>query len=568
MSPARQVQLTLVGIFLGIFLAALDQTIVATALPRIVQDLGGVDKYAWVATSYLLASTVGVPIFGRLADLVRAKVLLFWAVLIFLAGSALSGLSPSMNALIGFRGLQGIGGGALFAVAVTTIGLLIPPRERGRIQGAFGAVFGIASIVGPWLGGVLTDHLSWRWVFYINMPVGAVALWFIARYMPASAAPSRHRFDYLGAAALVLWTVPLLLALSWGGTTYPWTSPTELGLFGLAGLGLVLFVWVETHVAEPLFDLSLFVNPIFRYASLALFFFGAAFLSAMFFLPLYLIQVKGISATSSGLTLMPLTLGAVFGSVAGGQLASRTGRYKPWMLIGNLWLLLNFLAMHYLIDLNTPLWLVLALMVSMGLGLGPSMPLYTLAVQNSVEPARMGTASSATQFFRQIGSTLGTALLGAILAASLQSAIQSHLPSGVEAGGGVSMRDPAAIERQFAESERATFEEVRRALEGDQQAIAKLKASPFFPEDFKAMLGRPVPPALRETILKRVQDALTARMEALKAEMQKALDLAIVEAIRKVYLYGAGFVLLGLLATLLIPDAELKGKAHLAPAGE
>ncbi len=567
MSPARQVQLTLVGIFLGIFLAALDQTIVATALPRIVQDLGGVDKYAWVATSYLLASTVGVPIFGRLADLVRAKVLLFWAVLIFLAGSALSGLSPSMNALIGFRGLQGIGGGALFAVAVTTIGLLIPPRERGRIQGAFGAVFGIASIVGPWLGGLLTDHLSWRWVFYINMPVGAVALWFIARYMPAAAAPSRHRFDYWGAATLILWTVPLLLALSWGGTTYPWTSPTELGLFALAALGLGLFVWVETHVPEPLFDLTLFQNPIFRYASLALFFFGAAFLSAMFFLPLYLIQVKGISATSSGLTLMPLTLGAVFGSVAGGQLASRTGRYKPWMLIGNLWLLLNFLAMHYLIDLDTPLWLVLALMVSMGLGLGPSMPLYTLAVQNSVEPARMGTASSATQFFRQIGSTLGTALLGAILAASLQGAIQSHLPAGFK-GGSISMRDPTAIEKRFAESERATLEELRRALNGDREAVAKLKANPLLPEDFKAMLGRPVPPALRETILKRVQDALKARMEALKAEMQKALDLAIVEAIRKVYLYGAGFVLLGFLATLLIPDAELKGQAHLAPAGD
>ncbi len=567
MSPARQVQLTLVGIFLGIFLAALDQTIVATALPRIVQDLGGVDKYAWVATSYLLASTVGVPIFGRLADLVRAKVLLFWAVLIFLAGSALSGLSPSMDALIGFRGLQGIGGGALFAVAVTTIGLLIPPRERGRIQGAFGAVFGIASIVGPWLGGLLTDHLSWRWVFYINMPVGLVALWFIARYMPAAAPPSRHRFDYWGATALVLWTVPLLLALSWGGTTYPWTSPTELGLFALVALGLVLFVWVETHVREPLFDLTLFGNPIFRWSSVALFFFGAAFLSAMFFLPLYLIQVKGISATSSGLTLMPLTLGAVLGSLAGGQLASRFGRYKPWMLIGNLWLLANFLAMHYVIDLGTPLWLVLALMVSMGLGLGPSMPLYTLAVQNSVEPARMGTASSATQFFRQIGSTLGTALLGAILAASLQSAIQSHLPPGFQ-GGSISMRDPTAIERKFAESEKATLEEVARALAGDPAAVAKLKKSPLFPEEMKQMLGRPVPESLRRTVLERVKAGLEARMKALKEEMQKALDLAIVEAIRKVYLYGAGFVLLGFLATLFIPDAELKGKAHLAPAGD
>ncbi len=552
--------LTLVGVFLGIFLAALDQTIVATALPRIVAELGGVEKYAWVATSYLLASTVAVPIFGRLADLVKSRTLLFWAVLVFLLGSALSGLAPSMDALVLFRGLQGLGGGALFAVAVTVIGLLIPPRERGRIQGAFGAVFGIASIVGPWLGGLLTDHLSWRWVFYINMPVGAVALWFIARYMPATPPPSRHRFDLAGAIALVLWTVPLLLALSFGGTTYAWTDPIELGLFALAALGLLFFVWVESRVREPLFDLSLFQNPVFRYASAALFFFGAAFLSAMFFLPLYLIEVKGISATHSGLTLLPLTFGAILGSLGAGTLASRTGRYKAWMLAGNAWLLLNFLAMHRVIALDTPLWLVLLLMVSMGLGLGPSMPLYTLAVQNAVDPARMGTASSATQFFRQIGSTLGTALLGAVLAASLQSAITAHLPPGAKAEG-LSLRDPTAIERRFEASLAETLALVERALEGDPQAIAKLRENPLFPEEMKQMLGRPVPPGFKDRILARVKSLLEARLEEIQREMKAALDQAIVEAIRRVYLYGAGFVLFGFFFTLLLPDAELKGRA-------
>ncbi len=559
----RTTRLTLIGIFLGIFLAALDQTIVATALPRIVEELGGIDKYAWVATSYLLASTIAVPIFGRLADLVRAKVLLFWAILIFLLGSALSGLAPSMEALVAARGLQGIGGGALFAVAVTVIGLLIAPRERGRIQGAFGAVFGIASVVGPWLGGLLTDHLSWRWVFYINMPVGAVALWFLWRYMPGIRPPSRHRFDYLGAATLVLWTMPLLLALSWGGSTYPWTSPIELSLFALAAAGLVLFVWVETHVKEPLFDLTLFQNPVFRWAVVALFFFGAAFLSAMFFLPLYLIQVKGISATQSGLTLLPLTLGAIVGSLGAGQLATRTGRYKPYMLAGNVWLLLNFLAMHYVIALDTPLWLVLALMVSMGLGLGPSMPLYTLAVQNSVDPSRMGTASSATQFFRQIGSTLGTALLGAVLAASLQGAIQAHLPGGAEVGS-LSMRNPAAIEKRFEASLNATLKTVKKALDGDPEAIATLKQNPLFPEEMKQMLGRPVPASYKQQILERVKAALQTRMEALKKEMQAAVNEAIVTAIKKVYLYGSAFVLFALVATLFIPDAELKREAALA----
>ncbi len=559
MSERRRTILTLLGVFLGLFLAALDQTIVATALPKIVEDLGGVDKYAWVATSYLLASTVAVPVFGRLADLVNSRTLLFWAIVVFLLGSALSGLSPTMEALVGFRALQGLGGGALYAVAVTIIGLLIPPRERGRFQGAFGAVFGVASIVGPWLGGLLTDHLSWRWVFYINMPVGAVALWFIWRFMPSVPPRSRHRFDYLGALLLVAWTVPLLLALSLGGTTWGWTSPQELLLFAAAALGLVLFVWVETRVPEPLFDLSLLKNPVFRWAAAALFFFGPAFLSAMFFLPLYLIEVKGISATHSGLTLVPLTFGAIAGSIAGGQLASRTGRYKPYMVAGNLWLLLNFLAMHYLLDLDTPLWLVLLLMTSMGLGLGPSMPLYTLAVQNSVEPERMGTASSATQFFRQIGSTLGTALLGAVLAASLQSAIQRHLPPGAEAGN-FSLRDPTAITKSFEQSEAELLKTLERALAGDPEAVQALKENPLIPADWKGMLGRPVPDAMREKVLEKAKAAIQRRLSELKKEMKAALDQAIVVAIKKVYLYGAGFVLLAFFFTLLIPDAELRSR--------
>ncbi|MFS8639399.1 MAG: MFS transporter, partial [Symbiobacteriaceae bacterium] len=300
-------RLAVIGVMLCLFLAALDQTIVSTALPRIIEELHGLDLYAWVATSYLLASVVGLPIFGRLTELMAGKWVFPIAAVIFLAGSALAGLSPGMEALIAFRGVQGFGGGGLFATAITTIGLLYPPRERGRIQGVFGAVFGLSSVIGPWVGGLLTDHLSWRWVFYVNMPVGAVALYFLMRHMPALAPERRSSFDVPGALAMTLWTVPLILACSWGGSTYPWGSPQVLGLFALAAVGLVLFVVVERRSAQPLFDLSLFANPTFRWAVLALLFFGGTFLGSVMFLPLYLVQVKGFSASNSGLALTPLT---------------------------------------------------------------------------------------------------------------------------------------------------------------------------------------------------------------------------------------------------------------------
>jgi len=561
--------LTLVGVFLGIFLAALDQTIVSTALPRIVQDLGGMDKYAWVGTSYLLASTISVPIFGRLSDLVSSRSLLLWAIGIFLVGSALSGLSGSMDQLIAFRAIQGVGGGALFAVATTTIGLLFSPRERGRYQGLFGAVFAVASVIGPWLGGLLTDHLSWHWVFYINMPVGALALYFIVLHMPRLQPASKHRFDLGGAVTLALWTVPLLLATSWGGHEYAWTSPVILGLFAAAAVGLAIFYYVETHTAEPLFDLTLLANPVFRWASVALFFFGAAFLSAMFFLPLYLIQVKGISATLSGLTITPLTLGAIIGAIGSGQLASRWGRYKPLMIAGMSWLLLNFLAMHWIIKVDTPLWQVLALMVSMGLGLGPGMPLFTLAVQNAVPPERLGTASSATQFFRQIGSTIGIALMGAVLAASLQSELTANLPTQfqnakVDIG---QMRDPAAFGKQMEAEFEKVLDLLDKALSGDQQAKQELLASPMLSDDLKRMLAGPTPPPqYKEMILNKVKGVLQKQADELNAKMTEALNLAITEAMRQVYLYAAILVVLGLLATLLIPDQKLSGKTGFKPA--
>jgi EmrB/QacA subfamily drug resistance transporter len=422
----RETLLTLIGIFAGIFLAALDQTIVATALPRIVQDLGGTRLYAWVATSYLLSSTVAIPIFGRLIDLYESRKVLLSAVAIFLVGSALSGLSPNMHALIAFRGLQGIGGGALFAVAISVIGLLIPPRERARIQGFFGAVFGLSSVIGPLLGGWLTDHFSWHSIFYINLPIGAVAFYFILRYMPPTRPDTAHRFDFPGAITLVIWSVCLMLALSWGGNIYPWNHPIIVGLLAAAALDFALFYYVQKTSRQPLFDLKLLGNPVFRFASLALFFLGSVFMVSILFLPLYLVRVKGVSATHSGMILIPLTLGVVAGSTLGGRLAGIFGRYKAVLLTANVCLLASLLAMHFLVRNNASMGAMIAVMVLIGLSVGPGLPLYTLSVQNSVDRKRMGTASSAIQFFRQIGSSLGVALMGAVLARQFQRVPDAH----------------------------------------------------------------------------------------------------------------------------------------------
>ncbi len=493
---ATERRIALVGIFLCMFLSALDQTIVATALPRIVQDLGGTTLYAWVATSYLLASTIALPVAGRLVDMVSPKYILIVAASVFLVGSALSGLSANMDQLIAFRAIQGLGGGAIFAVASSVIGLLYPPRERGRIQGLFGAVFGIASVIGPYLGGLLTDSFSWRYVFYVNMPFGAVALYVLLAHMPTLAPRRRQAFDFGGVASLLLWTVPMLLALSWAGSTYAWLSPQVLGLFALTAVGLALFYYLETHSASPLFDLSLLKLPVFTWAGVATLLFGAAFLGSVLFLPLYLVMARGISPEQSGLTLTPLTFGVVVGSFLAGQAASRLGRYKGLVVGSTLLAAVVFALLYHVLTTTIPIATLLAILVALGIGLGPSFPLYTLAVQNAVRRDQIGVASSGNMFLRQIGSAIGAAVMGAVLVSAIKAQMAAHLPASVRAASAsasasfssANLESRAQMRAQVMGGFRTVAGEVKAALDGSAAAYSHLSHGSTLPASYRRAL--------------------------------------------------------------------------------
>ena len=427
----------LTGILLALFLGALDQTIVATALPKIVEDLGGLTRYAWVATAYLLASTVMVPIYGKLADMVSRKSIELFAISLFLLGSFLCGLAgkfgslpvlgDGMNQLIFFRAIQGLGGAGLFALTFIIIADLYPPSVRGKYQGFVGATFGIASIFGPLIGGGLTDYGSnlisgiegWRWIFYVNLPFGTIALWFIAVKMPKfKPVENKQKLDYLSAILLPAGLLPLVLALQLDKNDYPWNSTTTLLLFAISIINLVLFVAQCSKSPNPVLDLSLFKNKVFSIGNIALFFLGASFLNMLIFLPLFMVNVIGVSATKAGISLIPLSIGTVFGAILGGQLISWLGRYRMLMLTSNIILLVGVYLLSSMSS-NISYSSATLYMVVCGLGLGPSFPLYTIAIQNAVDVRKLGQATSASQFARQIGGTIGVAIMGTVLTLAL-----------------------------------------------------------------------------------------------------------------------------------------------------
>ena len=409
----RQVLVVFSGLMLGMLLAALDQTIVATALPTITGELGGLNHLSWVVTSYLLASTVSTPLYGKLGDLYGRKRLFQIAILVFLAGSVLCGLSRSMGQLIAFRAVQGVGGGGLMVLAQAIIADVVSPRERGRYMGYFGAVFGTAMVGGPLVGGFLTDQVSWRWVFYVNIPLGILALLVTGAVLPTTVRDRRPRIDYLGAALLTAAVTCIVLLTTWGGTEHEWGSPpiVSLGAAALVLLGVLLAV--ERRTEEPVVPIHLFSSRSFNVATSVSFIIGVAMFGAISFLPLFLQVVKGSSATSSGLLLLPLMAGLFAASTTSGQITARTGRYKVFPVAG---CGAAAVAMFLLstMDRGTPQALVTAFMVLLGIGIGLTIQTMVLAVQNAVGRGDLGVATSSVSFFRSMGGSLGVALFGAL----------------------------------------------------------------------------------------------------------------------------------------------------------
>ncbi|MBA3489435.1 MAG: MFS transporter [Longispora sp.] len=412
---------------LGMLLAALDQTIVGTALPTIVGKLGGLEHYSWVVTAYLLTATASTPLYGKLSDLYGRRPLLLFAISTFLVGSLLAGMSQDMLQLILTRALQGLGAGGLMTLSFTIISDVVPPRERGRYQGLFGAVFGIASIAGPLLGGYFADH-NWRWIFYINLPIGIVALVMVDRLLRQVPFERRsHKIDYLGAVLLVAAVVSVLLATSWGGNEYAWSSLTIIGLFG-AGAALTLaFILTEIRASEPILPLRLFRGVTFSISTLAAFILGIGMFGGIIYIPMYLQIVKGYSPTESGLQMLPMMGGVIITSIISGRLISKIGRYKWFIVAGSASLTLGLLLFTRL-QIDTPLWQIASYMVIVGVGLGLCMQPLILAVQNAVAPADLGVATSTSTFSRSLGGSVGVAVLGAVLSAQLTSWMAKLLP--------------------------------------------------------------------------------------------------------------------------------------------
>ena len=431
--PKKQLIITLIGVMLAMFIGALDQTIVGTAMPRIVSDLGGFNEYTWITTIYIITSAIALPITGKLTDMFGRKYFYIAGLIIFSVASLLCGFSNSMTALIIWRGIQGIGGGMMLANSFTVIGDLFPPSERGKFMGYLSAIFATSSIIGPVLGGYITDAISWHWVFFVNIPIGILIILLFALYFPdIKPDASKHRIDYAGVITLILTVVPIMLALSWGGALYPWGSLVIIGLFVLSVVMLLSFIFIENRVDEPIIPLGLFKNQIVAISIIVAFLSSFVMFANTTFIPLFFQGLLGVTATASGMLLIPMTLGSTSGSFLSGQLLSRAGgHYRLQALVG---LGLMVIGVWFLsrMNLQTSNTQAVVNMVITGFGLGITMPIFTIAVQNAVPYKMLGTATSSVPFFRSIGGSMGLAIFGSVLNNRFASQFLGSIPAVVK----------------------------------------------------------------------------------------------------------------------------------------
>jgi EmrB/QacA subfamily drug resistance transporter len=434
------------ALMLVMLIASLDQTIVSTALPTIVGDLGGASQLAWVVTAYMLASTITTPLAGKLGDLYGRKIVLQVALITFIVGSALCGQAHSMNELILFRGLQGLGGGALMVSTQAVIGDIVPPRDRGRYSGLMGSVFGVSTVIGPLLGGFFVDHLSWRWIFYVNLPIGLLAFAVLAVVLHTPSTRERHVIDYLGVALLGGGLSAIVLFTSLGGTSYSWTSPLVIGLMILGVLLLAAFIWAESRAVEPVLSLDLFRNDVFAYCSAVGFIVGFAMFGSLTYIPVYLQIVKGSSPTESGLQMLPLMGGVLIASISSGLITSRTGRYKVFPIIGTALMTIGMLLLSQL-HVDTVIAAADSYMFVLGMGLGFVMQTLILAVQNAVSYDDLGVATSGASLFRSMGGSIGTPIFGAVLANRLDSKLADAFPHSGSIGSIAHQATPESISK-------------------------------------------------------------------------------------------------------------------------
>ncbi|WP_298750045.1 MDR family MFS transporter [uncultured Serinicoccus sp.] len=425
---SREHKIVFAGLMMGMFVASISQTIVGPALPQIVADLGGMSHYSWVATAAMLVSAVVVPVVGKLSDLYGRKTFYLAGLVIFMVGSIVSGLAGSFWMLVAGRAIQGAGMGTLMPLSQTIIGDIIPARQRGKYQGLMGAVFGVTSVAGPLAGGLITDHLGWRWLFFTTLPIGLLTLWFVLRHMHLPHQRREAKIDVAGIVTLSVAMVSILLATSWGGTTYPWASAEVLGLYALGLVTAAAFVVVELRASEPLLPLRLFRNSVFSWANVAGLGLAMVMFGSIIYIPVFAQGVLGVDATQSGLILMPMMLGLIVMGILTGLLVTKTGHYKPFMLTGVAIMASGVWLLTMLSETSSP-WELFGSMAVVGVGLGMAMQQYTLVVQNVVARRDLGVATATTQFSRNIGSTVGIAVYGSIMTGGLGAAVASHLPA-------------------------------------------------------------------------------------------------------------------------------------------